>query len=511
MQVRGGITFRVGHADETFLTRGMTHLVEHLAMHALGERLHPNNAFVDSTTTTFHATGTPSEVAAFLTDVCRALGQLAADRLETERRVLRSEAADRSGSLIGQLLLWRFGLRGFGLADSREWALENVTIDDVRSWSARYFTAANSVAWFSSAPPDGLRIELPPGAPLAAPDAVEIVATPGHFDGPADGIAVSFLGDRSSASAVAAGMLGRRLQTQLRLDKGLLYDVNGNYLRLTETVSHISYSGGLLRDVASKAAVEFAAAVSTAVRLEPTDLRAYVEVASRALEPQEMVGRIPEEARNLLLGAPYSLVEWRRDLEHMSVEDVVAATAQLVSTAMWMIPPGSQPPAGSVEIPMSSAGPVKGRRYRPVWSTKTAPRRVVVGHTGITVVQRSGIPLTVRWDEAVGCLAWPGGRRSVVGQDGISLTIDPDTMGTRGVTRSIDRRIDQGLVLSLDEPRRERAFWRHRRGSWIFVVGTLPVGRVVIATHHAIGVALVALSVTAVGLGLHRGRRPPKN
>ena len=33
---RGGVTFRVGQADETLSTAGITHLVEHLALHKLG-------------------------------------------------------------------------------------------------------------------------------------------------------------------------------------------------------------------------------------------------------------------------------------------------------------------------------------------------------------------------------------------------------------------------------------------------------------------------------------------
>ena len=71
--VTAGLFFRVGVADETLATTGITHLVEHLALHRHGvSDLHYNGATA-ATYTLFHVTGTPGEVVTYLNGVCEAL------------------------------------------------------------------------------------------------------------------------------------------------------------------------------------------------------------------------------------------------------------------------------------------------------------------------------------------------------------------------------------------------------------------------------------------------------
>lgn len=91
--VTAGLFFRVGVADETLATTGITHLVEHLALHRHGlSDLHYNGA-TSATYTLFHVTGTPAEVTTYLNGVCAALRDLPLERLETEREILRTESA----------------------------------------------------------------------------------------------------------------------------------------------------------------------------------------------------------------------------------------------------------------------------------------------------------------------------------------------------------------------------------------------------------------------------------
>ena len=60
------LMFRVGLADETLATHGITHLVEHLALFALGRRDHAYNGFVDDTRCVFYASGERDEVLEYL-------------------------------------------------------------------------------------------------------------------------------------------------------------------------------------------------------------------------------------------------------------------------------------------------------------------------------------------------------------------------------------------------------------------------------------------------------------
>ena len=87
------LMFRTGRSDEPLGSCGISHLIEHLALFALGNPVHAYNGFVDLTRTVFYASGTRDEVAALLRDVCAALAGLPLDRLQDERRVLKTELA----------------------------------------------------------------------------------------------------------------------------------------------------------------------------------------------------------------------------------------------------------------------------------------------------------------------------------------------------------------------------------------------------------------------------------
>src|SRR5690606_21554176 len=70
---RGGITFRVGRADETLARAGITHLVEHLALHRLGLTDYHYNGTTGATVTHFSSQGSAETIADYLTSVCAAL------------------------------------------------------------------------------------------------------------------------------------------------------------------------------------------------------------------------------------------------------------------------------------------------------------------------------------------------------------------------------------------------------------------------------------------------------
>ena len=436
MQLRAGITFRVGSADETYVTRGLTHLVEHLVMHTAGDRPHHHNAYVDAATTTFHAGGTPGEVWAFLRDVCTALTAPDVSRLEVEKRVLRSEAEGRSGTFLGQLLLWRFGLRGHGLADSREWALESATPDDVSAWIARYFTADNAVLWMSREPAPECGVELPRGERLPPPDPVSIVpGTPAHFFGSSQSLGVSFLHDRSGPAVAGNMLLARRLHARMRLARGLVYDIAGSYQRLTPLAAHVAFTAAPLAEVAGEAHQAFVSIVESIASEGPTDeeMDLLREGVSREMEPPDLIAAIADEARTEIIGGRVSRSQWLAELDALTPVQVAEAAFAGTRSALWMLPPGSPPPSGSQVVPMSLAPPVSGRTFRSYLKTRTS-QKVVVGAEGITLFPVVGAPVTVLWTERVGLLSDSGDGRAVIGSDGVMITVPTSPRARRNRT-----------------------------------------------------------------------------
>jgi hypothetical protein len=113
------LMFRVGTFDERLATRGVTHLVEHLALSVLKDVELEFNGAVEGLKTVFHTSGEPGEVGRFLGDVCRSLHDLPLQRLDVESGVLEREASMTGGAgFAGEILDAYFGpprcLRGRG-------------------------------------------------------------------------------------------------------------------------------------------------------------------------------------------------------------------------------------------------------------------------------------------------------------------------------------------------------------------------------------------------------------
>src|SRR5947209_4483379 len=118
---------------------------------------------VDVETTTFHATGRPAAVAAFLTGVCESISRLPLDRMDQEVGVLQAE--DCAGSHPTAAALWaaRFGLAGPGLALVGAGMPDRLTEAVVLAHARRWFVRGNAVLIWRGCRPDDLRLPLPEG------------------------------------------------------------------------------------------------------------------------------------------------------------------------------------------------------------------------------------------------------------------------------------------------------------------------------------------------------------
>jgi zinc protease len=193
-ELTAGLVFRVGRADELLAHGGITHLIEHLALHPLAAsaRMHYNGQ-VDAVTTTFVTRGNPGEIAGFFNAVCVSLRELPIERLEAERQVLRTEADQRRLTISDPLFIECYGADTYGLIAYPEFGIGALKADEVRAWARQYFTRGNAAMWVAGGPPPGgLQLDLPDGPAMPAPEPASSESrTPGWVTAPVQGVSWS--------------------------------------------------------------------------------------------------------------------------------------------------------------------------------------------------------------------------------------------------------------------------------------------------------------------------------
>ena len=169
--LHASLVFATGRSDETLRVAGINHVVEHLALHALGHPIgYAWNGQVDPVTTQFWAVGGADQVVEFFGALARQLARLQVDRLADELRVLEIEGRRRGASHLGVDLRRRFGARGAAVIGWPEYGLSRLDADEVVEWVHSHFTTGNAVMWLSGPPPPHLTLrELPVGPPVDHP------------------------------------------------------------------------------------------------------------------------------------------------------------------------------------------------------------------------------------------------------------------------------------------------------------------------------------------------------
>ncbi|HJX43700.1 MAG TPA: hypothetical protein VJ352_08480, partial [Geodermatophilus sp.] len=222
-----GLVFGVGRRDETFVRGGVTHLVEHLVMRAVGRTTLDANASVDLTATEFTASGPAEGVVAFLAAVCAAIGDLPVEQLAVEADVLRAEGGTVVPPPVALLLGELFGTAGAGLASVSDPALRSLTAEDVAAWCRRWFHRGNAALWLSGPVPEGLRLPLPDGpTPVRQPQHRLPLHTPAWGEAPLEGV-VALGAELRSCPGLDTTMdiLRTRVEEELRHRRGLAYAV----------------------------------------------------------------------------------------------------------------------------------------------------------------------------------------------------------------------------------------------------------------------------------------------
>ncbi|MFJ1863683.1 insulinase family protein [Streptomyces sp. NPDC088097] len=431
--VTAGLLFRVGRADETLATSGITHLVEHLALHGHGlSDLHYNGATAPAYTH-FHVTGTPTDVVEYLNGVCAALRDLPMDRLETEKEILRTEAAGRGHGPGHGMNLWRYGSRGYGLTSYAEAGLHRLTAANVRDWARTRFTTENAVLWMTSGTvPEGLDLTLPAGQWLPCPEPTSALpTTPAHFQGDDGMIVLTSVIPRSGAGSLFTEVLGKELFRTLRQKGGYSYTAAAEYHpRDTDFATVTAYADALPRqqDAMVGAFVDVLAKLR-AGRVEQSELDSVrAGVLARFDRPEPAVAMLPAEAMDLLMRHDgLGIAETRAELEAVTVADLREVARAVWAGALVQAPGRGLEWAGLTAAPTQSADFVTGRRYRAVEDDSVA---LLVASDGVSRIGPGPDDrVTIRFADCTLMHVYPDGGRHLVGADGFNLLVEPTLFG----------------------------------------------------------------------------------
>ncbi|MBO0871655.1 MAG: insulinase family protein, partial [Micromonosporaceae bacterium] len=423
-----GLTFRVGRADETLATAGITHLLEHLALFHHGLSDYHYNGATGSVVTNFYLQGSEEDVVGYLSGVCDALRNLPVDRLETEKGILRTEAAGRKAGVGDSMPLWRYGAQGYGLVSYEELGLPRLRAEDIRQWAATWFTRQNAIVWITSDQvPSGLRLHLPEGTRRPVPKPVSALpSTPAYFNARANGVVFDALVRRRTAASVFAAVLEREMYRSLRQEGGYSYVASTSYEPRGDDFATITALADALPDEQDAVLGGFLDVLAKlrVGRIEQADLdsvRTKVEESVR--HEGRDAARLPVAAMDVLTGQPNLTAEAVLDeVRSLTVEDVQAVAVEATGSALLLVPAGCNAEwAGYAPAPTYSTSVLMGERYPSRQSDKVA---LIVGTDGVSVVDASHA-VTVHYAECAIAMAWPDGGRQLIGLDGISVRIEP--------------------------------------------------------------------------------------
>ena len=487
-----GLVFGVGRRDETYVRGGVTHLVEHLVMSAVGRTTLDCNASVDLSTTEFRATGRPERVVAFLRLVCEALHDLPVDRLAVEADVLRTEDGAVAHPAVGALLAERYGGRGVGLAGFGEPATTALTAQDVRQWAATRFVRGAAVLWLSGPPPEGLALPLPDG-PVPARD-LELprpVATPALVEHPVDGI-VSLGAEVVASPGLAAALriLSGRLEDDLRHGRGLSYSVVVDHLVLAAERRFVALRADCRDGQEAPTARALWRTLGRLADEGPTDdeLAYDLELLEEHLcDPRTTFAELQSVAAAVVGGRRHrSSADLLAEGRSLSAEQVRSAAHEVRAGALLGVPAGVEASVpGLAALAKEQPREVHGRVHPPRPLGSDAPRgaRLVIGDDGVSMDLGEGDERTVRYADALALLELTPGEWTLVGEDGTSVPLSPgDWRDGRAALDRVRATVPAELQVAADQLRTSarrvllvhappyaaaEALWPSRSGAWL--------------------------------------------
>lgn len=448
------IAFRVNECDEPLALHGLSRLVQYLVLGHLDSGVAGVEPHADAHTLGITIRGDRAAVASQLQRVGTALRTPDLDRLSDVASALRTAAARRALTVLGQSGYFRFGPTGYGIADLREFALEQPDGELVTSWIQRYFTRDNAVIWVSDPLDEPIDLGLSAGSRHAAPPARPLPEPmPTWTAGPDDAISLTVVADWRIEFEVAWHAL------RLDVEAGLARWPS----RISAAVSPIE--GGLTAH--AELTLRANGRCTTEIRDHlmalvtrfcwdgPSDAAlaaVKAEFATRFDGPDAELDEIGHRAAAWLVGTdapPFDVLRDRTDA--LDLAGAAELVERSLDTAVWFVP---------TDLPIAD------RRYHriPAWSRElldgtpvdTLPgvsptRRLIAAHHGLTMLTAPDRGITTRFAEIEAMVIFPSGARQIIGSDGFTMTVQPDQWPDgSGIIRWIDQQVsdDRKVFLS---------------------------------------------------------------
>jgi zinc protease len=451
------LVFRVGVCDEEPTQRGITHIVEHLALFSLGRPEHPYNGFVDLLQCTFFAHGTQQELEAFLSEVSNAIGDLPLDRLDAEKRVLQQEAAADAGDVVSQLLAHRFGNRGFGASNVQELGLRWLESEPIAQWARERFTRENAALWFHGPKPPG-ELPLAHGERIAPPPAkpLEGLGFPAWVADGTGGIAVGAVIGREWASTVWLALARERLFERLRLNDGLVYEVWGDYAPLGRDSSHVALGtacpdedAGRVTDTLLTTLEELrdsGPAEEELATLKRRMERSYTE------DPEAERRDLDVAARNALLGREFEDTKEELPLLRLvSPDDVRAISDAALSNAVVRVPRDTPAPRDNLAPLDRPPAEIDAPRFKQK-GVLQGSTELSIGDAGIRWA-RDGEVVAIPADEVAAVIEGSGDEFVVIAIDGSWVEVKPDALRDGDGAAEAIRRLSPAPMIPSDDQR----------------------------------------------------------
>jgi len=423
----GGITFRTGTADEPFTHRGLTHLIEHLALSRLNV-LYEFNGYVDALTTSFHAKGTPNEVANFVSQVCNALGILPYDRLETEINVLRAEGAQRGVSPYATSLSALFGAHHFGMLAIPEVGLEHATPTLLEEWRVQRFTRQNAIAWMAGPEPPAMSFAgLPQGERMAPAKPLRVLPNqPMVFHATTGGPSVINVTGRGIETQVIFAIAAQRLENRMRSEEGLSYSVQTHRDVVNSRYAVMGIFSDCTPENAEQARATMAAELHRMVLegISKHEVNTFVDRMERALSDDNAAfGRAMSTAHNLIMGYnQLSEPELVQRARNTSSDDCVRILRPFLAGALWTVPQHVDVrDRRFTNLPAFSGTKASGPTAESIYSN----HRLAVDADRLSVMDMQGNAVTMAFDDIIGAKHWLDGAWTFWNIEGFVLHLAP--------------------------------------------------------------------------------------
>ncbi len=456
--LRVGLLFRTGRVDETLAFAGQTHLIEHMALSAMGDITHEHNGFVGGVVTSFSTVGQPEEVSSFLAGICEALTSLPSERLEGEKQILAAEDAARRYDFRSNLLTWRYGAAGYGLIGLPELGFRRATLEQLHEYSAARFTSENAVLWLSGPPPADLRLRLPHGMKQPIPPLTPIrKAFPSWvLDDACGGVAVSATVPRKYVSSIFRVIASRRLYKRLRTTQAVSYAPAVFYDPLDANTAHLVLYADSHKDHRAELVKVFGEVFDELGEVDETDVETardeILKHRSGVLAPPPTDRAVMDAqlaAMEWILGAEFEPQEVREaQLSAVTPGDVSAFAGDIRETPIFALPSNvALQSCFGKRAPFSSVPIVKGRDAISI-DAPIQRERLVYGPDGVSVLFPDGLHFTVRYAELEAALYFDDGAVHLIGSDATTMTVEPTLWrGGQRVCRKIRERVPTHLLV----------------------------------------------------------------